>query len=195
MANPGKSHWDAVKWVLRYLKGIVSYGLCFKRSEREGNHLVGYCDSDFSGDLDKRKSLIGYCFTLFENIVSWKSVLQSVVALSTTKAEFMALTEATKEALWLKGLAEELGIEQATIPIYCDSQSAIHLTKNQGFHERTKHIDIRLHFIRDIVASKKVVILKIPTNENPADFLTKSVSLIKFHKCSSLIGFSDLDLG
>ena len=121
MANPRKGHWEAVKWVLRYLKGTVSYGLLYKRGKPNSGCLVGYCDLDFSGDLDKRRSLTGYCFTLYGNVVSWKAVLQLVVALSTTEAEFMALTEATKEAIWLKGLVEEFGIEQSAVPIYRDS--------------------------------------------------------------------------
>ena len=99
-------------------------------------------------DLDRRKSLTGYYFTLFGNVISWKSSLQFVVALSTTEAEFMALTEATKEALCLQGLIGKFGVKQATVPVFSDSQSAIHLSKNQDVHERTKHIDIRLHFIR-----------------------------------------------
>ena len=131
MANPGKDHWCVVKWVLRYIRGIVDYGLLYEKREQYGDQLVGYCDSDFYGDLDRRRSSTGYCFTLFRNVVSWKSSLQSVVALSTTEAEFMALTEATKEALWLQGLIEEIGIKQAIVLIYCDSQGAIHLSKNQ----------------------------------------------------------------
>ena len=98
----------------------------------------------------------------------------------------MALTEATKEALRLQVLIEEFGVKQETIPICSDSQSAIHLTKNQGYHERTKHIDVRLHFIREVVASKKVKVEKIHTNDNPTDFITKH---------SDLIGVSYLDQG
>ena len=92
----------------------------------------------------------------------------------------MALTEAMKKAFWLQGLIEELGVKQVTVPIYCDSQSTIHLSKNQGFHERIKHIDVRLHFIREVVANKRVKIIKIATKGNPADFLTKPVASTKF---------------
>ena len=103
-----------------------------------------------------------------------------MVAFSTTEAEFMTLTEATKEALWLQGLIGEVVVKQATVPVFNDSQSAIYLSKNQGFYERKKHLDIWLHFIRDIVASEKVSIKKIYTEDNPVDFLTKTVSSIKF---------------
>ena len=156
--------------MLRYVNGTVNYGLHYKKSELKNDYLVGYCDSDYCGDLDRRRSLTGYCFTLFGNVVSWKASLQSVVALSTAEAEFMALTEATKEALWLQGLIKELGVVQETIPVYSYSQSAIHLTKNQGYHEKTKHINIRLHFIRGVVAGKKVKVEKIHTDKNPVDF-------------------------
>ena len=94
---------------------------------------------------------------------------------------------------WLLSLAKELGVNQEIVPIYNDSQSAIHLAKNQGFHKCTKYIDVRLHFIKEVVASKKVKIFKILIEENPANFLTKSVTSLKFQKCMNLIGVSDLD--
>ena len=149
--------------------------------------MVGYCDSNYAGDLDKRRSTTGYVFTLAKAPVCWKSTLQSTVALSTTEAEYMALTEAVKEAIWLQGLLGELGIQQRHIKVHCDSQSAIMLAKNQVYHARTKHIDVRYHFIREIIDEGGVVIQKIPTTENPADMLTKAVSSIKFQHCLELI--------
>ena len=110
MSNPGEEHWNAIKWVFRYVKRTTNYGLYYRRSEKNGDHLIGFCDSDYYDDLDKRRSLASYCVTLFGNVISWKASLQSIVALSTTEAEFMALTKATKEALWLKGLIEEFGV-------------------------------------------------------------------------------------
>ena len=101
---------------------------------------------------------------LFGNMVSWKASLQTVVALSTTEVDFMAITEAAKEALWLQGLIGEFGVKQVTVSISSDSQSAIHLTKNQGYHEKSKHIDVRLHFIRDLVYEKRIKVKKIHTD-------------------------------
>ena len=101
ISKPRKENWNVVKWVLRYVRRTCSFGLKYRKKEDCEEQLVGYCDSDFCGDLDKKRSLTRYCFTLFGNVISWKASLQSVVALSTTEAEFMALTEATKEALWL----------------------------------------------------------------------------------------------
>ena len=126
-------------------------------------------------------------FTLFGCLVSWKAQLQSVVALSTTEAEYIAVTEGVKEALWLKGLVGEFGVKHDKVELFCDNQSAIHLSKNSMFHERTKHIDIRLHYIRDVIASGAVVVEKVHTDENPADMATKVVTGIKFRKCCDLI--------
>ena len=110
--------------------------------------------------MDKRRSTIGYVFTLANAPVSWKSTLQSTVALSTTEVEYMAITEAVKEAIWLQGLLRELGIEQEGITVFCDSQSAIQLVKNQVYHARTKHIDVRYHFVRDITEKGGVICRK-----------------------------------
>lgn len=111
MATPGKEHWKAVKWVLRYLKGTQQYGLVYEKSAGKVAGLCGYVDSDYAGDLDRRRSLTGYMFFLDGCLVNWKASLQHVVALSTTEAEYTAATEAVKEALWLRGLITELGMK------------------------------------------------------------------------------------
>ncbi|KAE8723957.1 Detected protein of unknown function [Hibiscus syriacus] len=142
MHDPGEEHWQAVKWILRYLQQTVDVGLVFEQDEALGQCVVGYADFDYAGDLDKRRSTTGYLFTIAKAPVSWKSTLQSTVALSTTEAKYMAVSEAIKEAIWLNGLMEDLGVIQSHISLYCDSQSAIHLAKNQVYHSRTKHIDV-----------------------------------------------------
>ncbi|XP_070016936.1 secreted RxLR effector protein 161-like [Nicotiana sylvestris] len=167
MHNPRKEHWQAVKWILRYIHNTVNVGLVF---EEEGNQsVIGYCDSDFAGDLDKRRSTTGYVFSFVKAPISWKSTLQSTVVLSTTEAEYMAITEVVKEAIWLQGLLKELGVEQKSIIIFCDSQSAIQLAKNQVYHARTKHIDVRYHFVREIIEEGGVTEKEIHTTENLAD--------------------------
>ncbi|KAL5567657.1 hypothetical protein UlMin_024232 [Ulmus minor] len=190
MSNSGKDHWEAVKWIFRYVKGASDVGLLYKQCESTSAKLVGYVDADFAGDLDKRRSLTGYVFTLFGCTVSWKAQLQPVVALSTTEAEYIAATEGVKEAMWLKGLVGELGCVHDKVEVFCDNQSSIHLTKNQMFHERTKHIDIKLHFIRDVVSRGIVTVEKIHTDENPADMLTKPVTGDKFKLCLNLTTIS-----
>ncbi|KAG8502779.1 hypothetical protein CXB51_000565 [Gossypium anomalum] len=158
MANPGKEHWKAVQWILRYLRGTTDVCLQFGRTE---DRVIGYVDADFAGDLDRRRSLT---------------------------AEYMAITEACKEAIWLKGLFSELNEDLQISTVFCDSQSAIFLTKDQMFHERTKHIDVRYHFVRDIIARGDIVVSKISTHENPADMMTKSLPITKFKHCLDLVG-------
>ncbi|GKA68634.1 hypothetical protein Tco_0768551 [Tanacetum coccineum] len=121
-------------------------------------------------------------------VVSWKATLQHVVALSTTEAEYMALTEAVKESIWLKGLLIELGVNLRSVVVNCDNQSAIHLSRNAMFHERTKHINVRYHFIREIVESKEIGVAKIGTKDNAADAFTKVVPGPKFKYCMKILG-------
>nr|KYP48030.1 Retrovirus-related Pol polyprotein from transposon TNT 1-94 [Cajanus cajan] len=192
MANPGKPHWEAIKWVLRYLCGTTDVGLKYI-SQGGVPEIEGFVDSDFAGSIDTRKSITGYVFKVFGNTVSWKANLQGVVALSSTEAEYMAACEAVKEALWLRGLVSELllGEELETTSIYCDNQSAICLTKNQVHHERTKHVDVKFHFVRDVVASDVVKIEKVATEENAADMLTKALPSNKFEFCLKLLNVTD----
>ena len=188
MHNPGKKHWEAAKWILRYIKGTVNLGLKFERNRKNVERfLVGYTDSDFAGDLDNRRSTTGYVFTMASGPVSWRSTLQSTVALSTTEAEYMAIAEAMKEAIWSHGLVVDLGVNQEKVEVHSDSQSAIHLAKNQVHHARTKHIDVRYHFVRDVVNEGVIIIHKIDTAENPADMLTKVVGVAKFNHCLNLV--------
>lgn len=154
--------------------------------------LKGFVDSDYVGDRDNRKTTTSYMFTLCGICVSWKSQLQLIVALPTTEAEYVAATEAIKEVLWLKGLLNELNILSQLVVVYLDCQSAIHLCKNPVFHERTKHIDVRMHFIRDIIHNNSVVLEKIPTEFNPTDMGTKVLPLNKFKSC---LKFLKIDIG
>jgi hypothetical protein len=187
MANPSKEHWQAVKWIFRYLRGTADVGLVYDRASTDSSNFVGFVDSHYAGDLDKRRSLTGYVFTLFGCTISWKATLQSTVALSTTEAEYMAVTEAVKEAIWLKGLVGDLGLKHGNTVVFCDSKSAIHLTKNKMYHERTKHIDVKFHFICDNVSQGIIAVKKVATTDNPADMMTKPVPLSKFRHCLNLI--------
>ncbi|GJW42591.1 retrovirus-related pol polyprotein from transposon TNT 1-94 [Tanacetum coccineum] len=144
LVNPRKNHWEAVKWILKYLQGTTNVGLVY--GTNRGNHVdvTGFVDSDYTKDPDK-------------------------------EAEYMALTEAVKEAIWLRGLLEELGVELNTVAVNCDNQGAIHLSRNHVFHERTKHINVRYHFIREVLEAKTVKVLKVGTKHKAADALTKVV--------------------
>nr|KYP62382.1 Retrovirus-related Pol polyprotein from transposon TNT 1-94 [Cajanus cajan] len=180
--QPHKEHWKATKRIFRYLKGTADVGLIYESSS--DCPLAGYSDADYAADLDKRRSLTGYAYTLGSCLVSWKATLQPSVALSTTEAEYMALTEAAKEGIWLRGLISDLGINQEHADIYCDSLSAICLTKDQVHHDRTKHIDVRYHFIR---SERRIKVHKISTLHNPADMFTKPVPKRKFDHCLDLL--------
>ena len=131
-------------------------------------------------------------FTLAKAPVSWKSTLQSTVALSTTETEYMAITEAVKEEIWLQGLLDDLGVGQKQVTVFCDSQSAIHLAKNQVYHARTKHIDVRYHFVQEIIKEGGVLVQKIKTGNNPAYMLIKVVTAIKFNHCLDLINIANV---
>ena len=161
------------------------FGLVFTKSAEKFT-VKGYSDSDFGGDLDRRRSTTGFVFRVGGNTVSWKSGLQQVVALSMTEAEYISLVEAIKEGLWLRGLTEELGYEQSEVVVGCDSQSAICLAKNNVFHDRTKHVVVSKHvalkmsFVRDMTEAGEVVIQKVHTSKNPANMLTKVILSNKF---------------
>ncbi|KAK4400510.1 Retrovirus-related Pol polyprotein from transposon TNT 1-94 [Sesamum angolense] len=175
MSNPGTTHWEALKWLLRYLNGSNNSGIKFSKSS-EGVKQVGYVDSNYANDRDSRRSTTSYVFTLCGACIRWKSQLQNIVALSTTEVEYIAITEAFKDALWLEGLLKEIGFLKQKVTIYSDSQYGIQLCKNLVFHDRTKHIDVRYHFIRDIVGNENVNLEKIRSEEKPAVMGTKCLS-------------------
>jgi hypothetical protein len=166
------------------LKGTIDARLVFKNGD---GTLTGYVDSDFGGDLDKMRSLTGYVFTLCECAISWKSQLQPIVAFLSTETEYMTITEANKEAIWLKAFVSELCSFVGPIVVFCDNQSAVHLTKYRMHHERTKHIDICYHFVRDVVSEDKVLVKKIGTEKNSTDMLTKPLLIAKFMFCKNSV--------
>ncbi|KAE8713932.1 Detected protein of unknown function [Hibiscus syriacus] len=134
-----------------------------------------------------RRSTTGYVYTLGGTAVSWVSQLQKIVALSTTEAEYVAVTEASNEMVWLQSFLEELGKKQENNVLYCDSQSAIHLAKNSSFHSRTKHIQLRYHFIRSLLEDEILKLEKISGAQNLADMLTKTVTTDKLKLCSTSV--------
>jgi hypothetical protein len=188
MNNPGKEHWEVVKWILRYLKGTTTHALCFVGSDIV---LQGYVDSDMAGDKDNRRSTTRYVFTVGGRTVSWILKLQKVVSLSTTEAEYVVATEASKEMIWLQRFMEELGKKQENSKLYCDNESAINLAKNSTFHSNTKHIQLWYHFIRSILEDGHLKLEKIHMSQNPADMLTKGVNREKLSSCSVLVGLQE----
>ena len=179
MANPKVIHLNLAKHVLRYLKGTINYGLTFTKVKDLS--IVGFCDSDWGSSPDRR-SISGYCYTLNTKgpLISWSSSKQRVVALSSSEAEYVAMTDAMKEANFLRQLlADMTNSERQVVRLYADNQSAIKLSENPCHHKRSKHIDIRYHFIRSEIADNIVNVEYIPTNDNVADMFTKPLSKTK----------------
>jgi transposase InsO family protein len=188
LSDPGREHWNAVKWIMRYLRGTSKLCLSFGSGKPM---LVGYTDSDMAGDVDTRKSTSGYLITFSGGAVSWQSRLQKCIALSTTEAELIAATEACKELLWMKKFLQELGFKQQQYVLFCDNQSTIHLAKNSSFHSRSKHIDVRYHWIRDTLNDKLLTLEKIHTDDNGSDMLTKALTREKLETCCSIAGMAN----
>ncbi|GJR43670.1 retrovirus-related pol polyprotein from transposon TNT 1-94 [Tanacetum coccineum] len=157
-------------------------------------HAVGVVSQYMAepGDLDGSKSTTGYVFTLSGETVSWVSKLQSVVAMSTTEAEYVAVAQASKEAVWLKMLLEELGHKQEKITLFCDNQSALYLARNPAFHSKTKHIRVQYHFVREKVEEGTVDMQKIHTDDNATNYLTKAMNCDKFIWCRSSCGLAEM---
>jgi len=138
--------------------------------------------------LDERKSTGAFIFTINGTPITWSSKKQTCVALSSTESEYRALVEASKEAMWLKNLFWELGfLDQDPIRIGCDNQSTIRIAKNPTYHSKTKHFEIHLNFIRDIVSKQQIKILFTPTDKQPADILTKALGFTKFENCRKML--------
>lgn len=149
------AHWKAVKRILRYLRGTINYKLKYSKGIDDG--LVGFSDADWASDIDKRRSCTGYFFKMSNGAITWGSKRQPTVALSSAETEYMALSSAVQEAVWLKQFGAELcnGLSES-IRLFSDSQSAIKLAESDGFRQRSKHIDIRHHYIREKVEDKTV---------------------------------------
>lgn len=191
VANPTHSHWTAALHVLRYLKGCPSLGLFISTSNSLA--LTAYSDADWASCIDSRNSLTGYCVYFGSTLLSWKCKKQDTVSVSFAEAEYRALSITVREIMWLVSLLAELGISVSTpIPLYCDNVFAIHITKNQVFHERTKHLDIDCHLVREKYKSGLVQPLPISSSEQLADVFTKSLASTKLRYLLSKMELCDL---
>jgi hypothetical protein len=185
-ADPKISHLTQVKRILKYVNGTSDYGILYAHDEN--SKLIGYCDADWAGSADDRKSTSGGCFFLGNNLISWFSKKQNSVALSTAEAEYIAAGSSCSQLVWMKQMLKEYNVEQDALTFYCDNLSAINISKNPIQHSRTKHIDIRHHFIRDLVEENIVTLEHVTTEEQIADIFTKPLDAKQFEKLKGKLG-------
>ncbi|RVW16413.1 Retrovirus-related Pol polyprotein from transposon RE1 [Vitis vinifera] len=174
LQSPCDSHWDAVIRILRYIKSTPGQGVLYEN--RGHTQVVGYTDADWAGSPTDRRSTSGYCVFIGGNLISWKSKKQDVVARSSAEAEYRAMALATCELIWLRHLLQELRFgKDEQMKLICDNQAALHIASNPVFHERTKHIEVDCHFIREKIASGCVATSFVNSNDQLADIFTKSL--------------------
>lgn len=174
--NPGEKHWQALKHLLRYLKGTSTY--CLRYQDNKEDDIIGFSDADWAGDTDKRLSVSGFTFINQGGAISWSSKRQHAIALSSCEAELYALSNATQEAVWWKGIRSQIQKDEP-MTIYCDNQSTITVSNNQNWSSKLKHVDIRHKFVLEHVKKKNVKLQYINTKDQVADIFTKSLDRTK----------------
>jgi hypothetical protein len=194
MENPGKEHWEGVMRILQYLKKTRQTGLLFNRKFTTDIH--GFCDADWAGDVDDNKSTTGWIFLLSGAAISWQSKKQKSTAQSSCEAEYYAAGMAGNEVSWLSSFLDELGFLPSTpIVVYSDSQSAMSLAANPVWHEKSKHIATKWSAIRELIYDKILLLLKIKTDFQIADSLTKAVPGTKVALCRGGMGLKEVNNG
>lgn len=186
---PNQQHLKAAKRVLRYVKGTRT--LCLKYPYNSGIYVEGYSDSDYGNCLDTRRSISGYIFKVGKCVVAWRSSKQRSVATSSTEAEYMALSKAAKQFLWLKTAFADLRLPNPPMAMFCDNTSAIEIASNNKISDLSKHIDTHYHWIRELVHEKIVPIMYVNTKENPADMCTKGLPEIDLKRHRDNVMCSD----
>eukprot|EP00253_Pinus_taeda_P003836 PITA_03836 len=191
MQNPRESHWKAAKRILRYVRGTLQFGIHY--SAKAAPLLVGFTDSDWAGDPDDRKSTAGYVFTLGSGPITWACKKQAAISLSSAEAEYRGAVEASKEALWLRQILSEFGFEQQhPTTLWCDNPSAIQLCKDPVQHQRSKHIELHMHFIRKLIHDHVLEVQYCSTDDQVADIFTKALTEAKFTKLRYMLGVQEV---
>ena len=194
-AEPTNRHLNAAKRILRYVKGTKERELTYTR-DRNPIAIIGFCDASWAEDKANRRSITGFIFLLASGPISWKSKQQSTVALSSCEAEYIALTHAIQEALHLLQvlISAKLPSDSRTIQLMEDNQSAIAIASSNSINSKSKHFDIKLHFVRDVLRNGSVQVRFCPTDKNVADLLTKAISRVKFtHLALQALGINPTD--
>ena len=191
MHKPKEMHLKAVHRILQYLKGNPGKGILFKKGE--SMTLEAYTDADYAGSLDDRRSTSGYCTLLCGNLVTWRSKKQNVVARSSAESEFRSMAIGICELLWLKIIIDDLKIKwEGPMKLYCDNKSAISIAHNPVQHDRTKHIEVDRHFIKEKLDSGIICTPFVSTKDQLADVLTKGLSGTVFQDIVSKLGMEDI---
>ena len=174
MHDPREPHLAALKWILRYVRGTLHLGLLLRPSAQ--SDLVVYSDADWAGCPDTRKSTSGYVVFLGDNLISWSSKRQNAVSRSSAEAEYRAVTNAAAEVSWLRQLLAQLHVPVSlAVLVYCDNIITVYMSANTVQHQRTKHVEIDLHFVRERVATGAVRVLHVPTSSQYTDIFTKGL--------------------
>ena len=192
--NPGVAHWTAVKNVLKYMRNTKDQLLVYGGNTEL--KVSGYVDASFQTDRDDLTSQTGWVFLINGGAVSWNSSKQDTVADSTCESEYIAASEAAKEAIWMKYFLEDLGVVpsiQERIEIFCDNEGAVSLTKEPKDHGKSRHIDRKYHFVRHKVEEGKIIVKKVRSEDNPADPFTKILSKAKHDEHAAKIGLRSSD--
>ncbi|KAK6146445.1 hypothetical protein DH2020_020314 [Rehmannia glutinosa] len=188
---PTENHWKICKRVLRYLKGTISASILFQPISRMS--LECYSDSDYAGNIDDRKSTSGSCQFLGDCLVSWFSKKQNCVSLSTAEAEYISAAFCCTQLLWMKQTLADYKCSFENVPIFCDNISAINIAQNPVHHNRTKHIEIRHHFLRDCVSKRKIEISFVPSQDQLADIFTKPLTSETFASIRARLGIMHIE--
>ena len=191
LSKPTQTHYTAALRVLKYLKGSPGKGIFFPRAS--SLHIQGYTDADWAGCKDTRRSISGHCFFLGQSLICWRTKKQPTVSRSSSKAEYRAMASATCELQWLLYLLRDLQVQCAKLPVlYCDNQSAMHIAANPVFHERTKHLEIDCHIVREKLQADIFKLLPVTTHDQIADFFTKALYPQPFGILLSKLGMLDI---
>ncbi|GAA0152490.1 hypothetical protein LIER_10960 [Lithospermum erythrorhizon] len=193
MARPTEVHMQIAKRALRYVKGTTQLGIYYQRTAGMKGELLTYTDSNYAGDLDYRRSTSGYAFIFSSGAVAWSSKKQPIVTLSTIEAEFVVAAFCTCQALWMKRVLEDLGYNILNcIGIKCDNSSTIKISKNPIMHGKSKHIDVRFHFLRDLSKEGRIELQHCGTSDQVADIMTKHLKLEAFLKLRTMLEMKNI---